>query len=145
MKIKIFFRSHFFSSWTVKLLFVVFGRLSYSFFTDVKSKVSVHAVYFNKGGHHGVKKVSVYQYIVRTNQNEIRKLIFEFICYLFFSATITNELSPTTGIATAFIIKINPFLLFSFIYRFFSNDEMIFTIKLERILSFCWKQRHSAL
>ena len=28
----------------VKLLFVVFGRLSYSFFMDVKRKLSVHAV-----------------------------------------------------------------------------------------------------
>ena len=27
------------------LLFVVFGRLSYSFFTELKSNLSVHAVY----------------------------------------------------------------------------------------------------
>ena len=31
----------------VKLLFVVFGRLSYSFFMNVKSNFSVHAVYRN--------------------------------------------------------------------------------------------------
>ena len=41
--------SYHFSSWTVKLLFVVFGRLSYSFFRDVKSNLSVHAVYIKLG------------------------------------------------------------------------------------------------
>ena len=45
MKLKKIFRLQFFSSWTVKLLFVVFGRLSYSFFTDVKSNLSVPPVY----------------------------------------------------------------------------------------------------
>ena len=35
----------FFSLWTVKLLFVIFGRLSYSFLLDLKSNLSVHWVY----------------------------------------------------------------------------------------------------
>ena len=41
---EIFPVTFFFSSWTVKLLFVVFGRLSYSLFADVKSNLSVPPV-----------------------------------------------------------------------------------------------------
>ena len=35
----------FFSLWTVKLLFVIFGRLSYTFFTDKICNLSVQPVY----------------------------------------------------------------------------------------------------
>ena len=45
VELKKFFLLQFFWSWTVKFLSVIFGRLSYSFFTDVKSNLSVHWVY----------------------------------------------------------------------------------------------------
>ena len=45
VKLKKIFRLEFFSSWTVKLLFVIFGRLSYSFLSDPKSNLSAHWVY----------------------------------------------------------------------------------------------------
>ena len=46
MILKKIFRLEFFSSWTVKLLFAIFGRLNYSFLSDLKSNLSVHWVYF---------------------------------------------------------------------------------------------------
>ena len=45
VKLKKSFRLEFFSSWTVKLLFDIFRRLSYSFLSDLKSNLGVHWVY----------------------------------------------------------------------------------------------------
>ena len=65
----------------VKLLFVIFGRLSYCFFTDVKSNLSVHAVYLNVVSCYRYNStLSLWKIIERNSFDDMRSQAVLFCC-----------------------------------------------------------------